>query len=393
MAGGVRTLLWNLEPFGPGEDPDAAPGASRREDRARPWTFRRGMQNGLWIYLLGLFFVAFPIQEAVERGETPGKTLLLIATLIPIIVAYPVSAWMCDTGLRARCIYVVAFLGCLLVMWPLLGWGMFNFGIYVSVMVALLLPWRWTRFIVPLWGALSLAVGLIIGEVSVISISLTGLAVGMATGVGTEIGRVSEKLHRAQRRVDLLAVGAERERIGRDLHDILGHSLTAISIKSGLAGKLIDRDPEAARAHITEVEQIARQALGDVRATASAMRAVTTANELASARSVLMAAGVEARIPTALPPLSEERSRLFGYVVREAVTNVVRHAHATTCTIEVQPDRVSVTDDGVGLPRTETSGTGLKGLAERLADAGGSLALERIATGGTRLAANLEGTA
>ena len=389
MAGGVRTLLWDLEPFAPGADPDQAPGASMREDPAPPRTFRRAAQNGIWIYLLGLFFMAFPLQDALTREATTGERLLWIAVLIPMTIAYPCSAWICDTALRTRCAYIVLFLGCMALTWPLLGWGMFNFSIYVAVMIAMLVPWRWSRFAIPIWSILGVAVGLITQEISVISIALTGLAVGIGSGLGIEMGRVSQKLHQTQRRVDLLAVGAERERIGRDLHDILGHSLTAISIKSGLAGKLSDRDPTAARAHIAEVEQIARQALGDVRATTSAMRTVTIANELASARSVLMAAGVEASVPTALPPLSEDRSRLFGYVVREAVTNVVRHAHATTCVIEVQTGRVTVTDDGVGLPRSETSGTGLTGLTGRLTDVGGSLTLERIPTGGTRLAANV----
>ena len=132
------------------------------------------------------------------------------------------------------------------------------------------------------------------------------MAIGLATGGGMEAGRIGARLNRAEQRVSTLAVAAERERIGRDLHDILGHSLTAISIKSGLARKLLETDPAAARSQMAEVEEVARQALADVRATASAIREVRVATEVASARSVLLAGGIEARLPTAIERLPDE---------------------------------------------------------------------------------------
>ena len=165
-------------------------------------------------------------------------------------------------------------------------------------------------------------------------------------GAGLEAGRVGAKLSRAEQRISTLAVVAERERISRDLHDILGHSLTAISIKSELAGRLVSSDPPGARAQMAEVED--RPAgLADVRATASGIREVRVATELASARSVLLAVGVEARVPSAVPQLPEGVNELFGYVIREAVTNVVRHSEASQCTIDVGEHHVSVADDGV----------------------------------------------
>jgi two-component system sensor histidine kinase DesK len=147
-------------------------------------------------------------------------------------------------------------------------------------------------------------------------------------GGGIEAGRISARLTRAEQRASALAVVAERERISRDLHDILGHSLTAISIKSELARRLVEADPVRAQEQMAEVVEIARQALGDVRATASAIREIRAATELASARSVLEAAGIEPHLPSAVPTLSNEVSQLFGFVIREAVTNVVRHSDA-----------------------------------------------------------------
>ena len=180
-----------------------------------------------------------------------------------------------------------------------------------------------------------------------------------------------------------LALGDERNRFARDLHAILGHSLTAISIKSGLAARLAGQDPSAAVAQMTEVEQIARVALADVRATTTGLREVRLATELASARSVLPAAGVEAITPSAVPPMSAADSELLGYVVREAVTNVVRHAEATRCTIVVEERAVTITDDGVGLRRSRGSGSGLVGLRRRLAQARGKLTVSAGGAGGT----------
>ncbi|HEY9292442.1 MAG TPA: histidine kinase, partial [Microlunatus sp.] len=178
----------------------------------------------------------------------------------------------------------------------------------------------------------------------------------------------------------------------RDLHDILGHSLTAISIKSGLAARLADKDPAAAKVQMTEVEEIARVVLADVRATTTGMRQVRLASELASARSVLMAAGVEAVTPTALPTLTDECSELLGYVVREAVTNVVRHAEATRCVIKVGDHSVEITDDGVGIG-SRRSGSGLTGLRRRVTDAGGTFAVATPEVGGTAVRAEWSATA
>ena len=222
-------------------------------------------------------------------------------------------------------------------------------------------------------------------------VALIAVAVALAMGGGLEAGRVGAKLSRAEKRVSRLAVVAERERISRDLHDILGHSLTAISIKSELAGRLVASDPPGARAQMAEVEGIARQALADVRATASGIREVRVATELASARSVLLAAGVDARVPSAVPPLPEGLNELFGYVIREAVTNVVRHSEASLCTIDVGEHQVSVADDGVGFSRDAApGGTGLRGLAVRGEAAGGRLEVDTSPGRGTRVTATVD---
>ncbi|MDT7782626.1 MAG: two-component system, NarL family, sensor histidine kinase DesK [Pseudonocardiales bacterium] len=178
----------------------------------------------------------------------------------------------------------------------------------------------------------------------------------------------NQQLREAQAEVARLASEAERDRIARDLHDLLGHSLTAITVKSALARRL---EPLAARAEMESVEQLARQALADVRAAVSGYQDVTLAGELARGRELLRAAGVAADLPTAVDAVPVERQELFGWVVREGVTNVVRHARAGRCTVELTASTVEVRDDGVG--GATGAGSGLDGLRARVTAAGGAL--------------------
>ncbi|MBO8190620.1 sensor histidine kinase [Streptomyces oryzae] len=181
----------------------------------------------------------------------------------------------------------------------------------------------------------------------------------------------NQQLREARAEVARLASEAERNRIARDLHDLLGHSLTAITVKSTLARKLAVSASPAALAELESVEQLSRQALADVRAAVSGYRDVTLAGELARGRELLRAAGVVADLPTACDVVPQERQELFGWVVREGVTNVVRHARAGRCAVELTATSVEVRDDGVGdQPRT---GSGLDGLRARVTAAGGLL--------------------
>ena len=188
-------------------------------------------------------------------------------------------------------------------------------------------------------------------------IALIAVGVGLATGGGMESGRIAP-LDRAEQRVSALAVAAERERIGRDLHDILGHSLTAISIKSALAAGWSTPIPAAAKAQIAEIEEIARQALGRRPRHRLGIREVRVATEIASARSVLLAAGIEAhcRRRAAADRRGQRAVRLRGPrggdQRRPAQRGDHLHHHG-------DEDRVEVADDGSGLGRA--GGTGLPG--------------------------------
>ena len=201
----------------------------------------------------------------------------------------------------------------------------------------------------------------------------------------------SEQLEQANDEIERLAQSAERERIARDLHDLLGHTLTVIVIKSDLANRVFDADPEMARREIAEVEQTARKALAEVRDAVAGYRAEGFTEEVAQARRALSAAGVQ--LTTNIEPevLAKPQLGAVCLALREGVTNVMRHAGATTCHLELKRDGELVTllleDNGKGAFRDE--GSGLRGMRERLAALGGSMSLSRARDGGAALCLQL----
>ncbi len=341
-----------------------------------------------WIYASGLVFLIFAVAALAEEPGSPVSATVQLVVIIAVAAVYLGSAWVSDARLGVRWGYIAGFVALLASTAPWWGWSFVNYGVYVSIMLATLTPWRQARVAIPIWNGLIAAVALLTYELTPLYIALIGGAAGLATAAAIQAGRIGDRLHQAEQRVSALALAAERERIGRDLHDILGHSLTAISIKADLAERLLDRDPDSARAHIAEVSLIARHSLADVRATASAIREVRVATEVASARSVLLAAGIESSVPSAIELMPDATSALFGYVIREAVTNVVRHSEARHCVITVDRHAVTVTDDGSGMPAGATAGSGLRGLRERLELAGGTFAIGPGPDGGTQIRAS-----
>jgi two-component system sensor histidine kinase DesK len=352
-------------------------------------------------------------RAAVDSEALPytAPSLVFMVFVLAPLVAEPSPARIVATALlTVAYIYLFLYLGgirhgyhlrvavwWLVAMWLVFGGFVLVLGADALYMVmfmviahGVVLPWRIARVVMAPLAVVLGVLGLVFDRPIVALLALVGVVVAFGVASGIHRGMLEDELVEAKERNAVLAVAAERERIGRDLHDILGHSLTTITVSAQLADRLVEADPEAARAQIQEIERISRQSLADVRTTASGMQQVRVASEIASARAVLTAAGIEAEAPTALPILEEDRAELFGYVVREGVTNVVRHAQATRCRIEVDRQRCAVTDDGVGIP-ARARRTGLAGLAARVEDAGGVLDV-RAGTGdhGTVLEARME---
>jgi two-component system sensor histidine kinase DesK len=214
---------------------------------------------------------------------------------------------------------------------------------------------------------------------------------GLATAIGAgniffaQRNRTNRKLRMAQEEIEHLAKVAERERIARDLHDVLGHTLSVIILKSELAGKLIERDPARAKAEIADVERTSREALADVRSTIRGYRSQSLGEELRQAKATLETAGVTVKAEEAEVALTPTQESVVALLVREAVTNVVRHARARNCRLQLAPQNGSclleIADDGCG--GVDLEGNGLRGMRERVQALGGTL--ERDSTAGTRI--------
>ncbi len=211
--------------------------------------------------------------------------------------------------------------------------------------------------------------------------------IGLSNFAFAQQARTSSLLERANSEIERLSQEAERERIARDLHDLLGHTLTVIAVKLDLARRLLSRDSDRARNEIVEAEQTARNALAEVREAVSGYRAEGLNAEISRARRSLISADVQ--LTTALAPvyLSSRQVNVLCLALREAVTNIVRHAHATVCRVAlVEMDgtiHFTVEDNGLGGQIRE--GNGLRGMRERLQSIAGTVKLTGSANGGTSL--------
>ena len=207
------------------------------------------------------------------------------------------------------------------------------------------------------------------GWISLMSAILIGMAVGWMNINFVRKHERDAELMLSHDEIRRLAAVAERERIGRDLHDLLGHTLSLITLKSELANRLFDRDPIGARREIAEVESVARDALGQVRRAVTGIRAAGFAAELASAKLLLESNGVRLEYELAEVPLPADIETVLAMTVREAVTNIQRHARASSANVTLNVDgkhlRLQIEDDGRG--GAIVPGNGLTGMRERLA--------------------------
>jgi two-component system sensor histidine kinase DesK len=246
--------------------------------------------------------------------------------------------------------------------------------LYGTAVVVFLVPAAWSVLI----DVSTLAVGVVIllgrgrfladyGDL------ITVASITLAMFFMANLVRAVRRLERANEEIATLAVANERQRVARDLHDLLGHSLTTITVKAGLARRVLESAGDIPRAveEIREVEGLTRSALSDVRATVSEYREVSLSAELAGARVALRAAEIDADLPHAVDNVRPEFQNTFGYVLREAVTNVLRHSGAKRVKVNLGATWLEIEDDGTATG--VVAGNGLRGLSERLAAVGGAL--------------------
>jgi two-component system sensor histidine kinase DesK len=348
--------------------------------------------------LVWLCFIVFPVIDAITERASAGDQALAIAATVAFSASYVwlVVVWTDDGRRRLQFALVgtLVALAVLLVVADRYTWG-FLFS-YCAACVALVVasPWGFPAVL----GTSALAV---------ICTKLAGASAGAAFGYGVSAVGVgllltllrdlrvrNVELTEARAELARSAVAAERERFARDLHDLLGHSLSVIAIKAELAGRLLPERPAEAAAEVAEVEQVARQALGEVRDAVSGYRQPTLEGELAGARMALSAAGIEAEVQPVSVALDPEVEAVLAWAVREGATNVIRHSRAQRCIVKVSADpggaAVEVIDDGPGRDSVNGhGGNGLAGLTERAEGLKGRIEAGALPSGGFRLAVSV----
>jgi two-component system sensor histidine kinase DesK len=352
-----------------------------------------GLSRRKWSLMAGgwSLLLLLPVVTALTSDASLLVRLLSVGAVLGYAACYLFGLYEATRrGSKAFSFALLSVMALLFLVIAGQGNGVYSFA-YLVVGVIMLVPGRWgTIGAVVTSVAAVLAVWLLTGAFTWADV------IGTAAVCVAQIGmfgviRINAQLRAAREELAALAVTAERERMARDLHDVLGHSLTTITVKAGLARRLLEQgDYPKAAAEVADMERLGRQAMSDVRATVSANRVASLPNELAGAAEALRAAGITADLPHAVDNVPPERQEVFAYVVREGVTNTIRHSGASRCAVRLSPTSVEVVDDGVGSPAATPSGNGIRGLTERLAAIGGWVDASQTETGGYRLRAECQ---
>ena len=399
----------------PYDSPSMAISVSQKE-RTRSRLWRRYRRRIVWDATVWVFFLVIPLIQLLFGSFARWQRLLGIAGIMGFIVAYIWAFSTQDTravqaGVPLPDLPIRVLLGKLAVP---------------SLFTVLALPalgW-WTAYFFPFFCSLvlfsmKLRRGIPTVITAVVVLTATSLAwnthsesrwlgLGAAlSGLTIIIARIALELQERRTAAEReLALVSQREALGRDVHDILGHSLTVLTLKAEVARRLIERDPAAASRELDEVITLARGALADVRSTVTRLRSPDLASQVEATRTALSAARIHVDVTGSAQDIPERQRALMAWALREATTNVVRHAKAATVAVHLEPGLLRVSDDGVGLAG-DKPGNGLAGLRARCEQEEGSLTIisplthltdssgtgttdsAGVTTGGTRLEVRL----
>ncbi|MFI5924358.1 histidine kinase [Micromonospora sp. NPDC051543] len=362
------------------------PRADRRLRRARQATLL-SLVTGVWASLLlpavGLFREPEPVRAALGAVGVLAFLIAQTAVLYAAVTPWLDPRWRrrFDLALAGAAVLTVPLVGPVAAgAWPTWAW----LGAALIGMAPLLVRPR---------AALAVAAAVLLVSVAVAEWTGGSVARHLAVtgGVGAGIAALNgfqvwfwdllvdaRQGHAAQGR---LAAAEERLRFARDVHDLLGHSLTVIALKAELAARLAPVDPERAGREAAEVQRLAASALAEVRESVHGYRAVDLGEQVAAVAEVLRSCGVRCTVPSSPVDLPQPAATELAAVLREAGTNVLRHSRADWCRIHIDREgnvaRMTVTNDGAGGTDPDAHSHGLRGLADRLAAAGGELRVRR----------------
>ena len=365
--------------------------------RSRPWRLHR--RHIVWDATVWVLFLALPIIQLLLGSFAWWERLLGLTGVLGFIAGY---VWAFSTpdnrasrvgvpppDLRTRILLrelaVQAFFTVLTL--PALGWWTVCFFPFFCSLILFSTTLRRGIPTVVMATGLLVAASLLWNthpdsHWQVLGISLTEVPIVIAR-IAVEL---QERRTAAERE---LALVSQREALGRDVHDILGHSLTVLTLKAEVARRLIEHDPAAASRELDEVITLARGALTDVRSTVTRLRSPDLASQVEATRTALSAAQIDMEMLGSAQDIPERQRALMAWALREATTNIVRHARATNVTVHLAPGMLRVSDDGVGLAGDQP-GNGLEGLRSRFEQEGGSLTIVSPLTRRTDLSGDVE---
>src|SRR5215204_4203287 len=347
--------------------------------------------------LFGLVFLIYPVRAVLTSDPTPARVSLALVGAALFAGVFLWLMWMQEplwsasaesSEVRKRRA-TIAFLAVLALALNLaLGseWRVLFF--HVNVAAGIMLLTRDAYVAIVGLATTTLTLGFVSGMAW---LALPTTAIGLwATAFVRQVAAVAE-LKSAREELARLAVSEERLRFARDLHDLLGHSLSLITLKSELAGRLLPTAPEKAQAEVRDIEGVARQALREVREAVAGYGERTLVAELAGERGRLMAVCITISLVSGAGTLPRATDAVAAWAAREGATNVIRHSRAERCEILLSRDEkeihAEITDDGRGSRENdvEAAGSGLSGLAERVAAGGGKVEAGSLPEGGFRL--------
>jgi two-component system sensor histidine kinase DesK len=347
-------------------------------------------KSRLLCFATALVFLAFPLGDLLSGRLSRGSEVVAAAGLAAFAVVFLRLFWILPWIATDRRAEGSALLGALagLAIGLSIAFGDEWLGllVYLTIALALALP---TRFALAGVAAVTAIAVAITGE---LNLAVQVVAFGLILIAVRRLMELVRELELARAQVAKLAASEERLRLSRDMHDLLGHNLSLIALKSELARKLLGRDPAAAEGEVRDIESVARTSLQEARAAVRGLRSASLASELDRTREAMQAAGIEVDVRTS-GPLPTKVETLLGFVAREGTTNVIRHSGASRCQVAVrragEVAELEVRDDGTGGRGEGGEGSGLRGLAERMAEAGGELEAGPAEGAGFRLIARV----